>query len=194
MKYNKSNTRMKIMTAGLELFLTQGYENTTISQILERSNTSRSAFYHHFHGKEELLFNVAYMYDEDYDIWLEKCDDTLHAVDKLISFNRFVSEILEKSRYRDLYAPLYSLQVTTAGTRHMLNPDRRYYKIIRDIIKRGQESGEVIITHSCTELTDLITSFQIGLTYSWCLQQHCFSHIDYAANLLNPFLESLRAK
>lgn len=67
MKYNKSNTRDKIMKAGLELFLSQGYEETTISQIVQKSETSRSAFYHHFHGKDELLFSVAYMYDEDYD-------------------------------------------------------------------------------------------------------------------------------
>lgn len=194
MKYNKSNTRTKIMNAGLELFLSQGYEATTISQILEVSNSSRSAFYHHFHGKEELLFSLAYIYDEDYDAWFEKCSDNLHAVDKLISFNRFVAEVLENSPYRELYPSLYSLQVTTNVTRHIINPDRRYYIILRDIVKKGQEAGEITKTRSCTELTDMITSFQIGLTYNWCLQQQRFPLIDYSMNLLNPFLESLREK
>lgn len=180
------------MEAGLDLFLSQGYEKTTISQILEKSNTSRSAFYHHFHGKEELLFSVAYMYDDEYDAWLEKCDQTLHTVDKLISFNDFVAENLENSRYRELYASLYGLQVATNGFRHILNPDRRYYKILRGILKNGQELGEIVTAHSYAELTDMITSFQIGITYNWCLQQQRFSLPDYSSRLLNPFLKSLR--
>lgn len=193
MKYNKSNTRNKIMQAGLELFLTQGYDETTISQIVQRSDTSRSAFYHHFHGKDELLFSVAYMYDEDYDIWHEQTDTSQHAVDLLISFNRFVGEILESSPYLDLYPNLYSLQVVTTGVRHILNRNRRYYLILRDILKQGQEKGEIITEHSYAEYTNMITSQQIGLTYSWCLQQQYFSLPEYMSQLLNPFLESLRA-
>lgn len=193
MKYNKSNTKTKIMRAGLELFLSQGYEETTISEIVEKSETSRSAFYHHFHGKEELLFSIAYMYDEDYDAWYEQTDTNQHSVDLLISFNRFVGEILESSPYLDLYPHLYSLQVTATGTRHILNPNRRYYKILRDILKQGQENGEINKDHSYAEYTDMITSYQIGMTYSWCLHQQIFSLPEQISHLLNPFLESLRA-
>lgn len=192
MKYNKSKTKIKIMEAGLDLFLSQGYDETTISQILEKSNTSRSAFYHHFRGKDELLFSVAYMYDDEYDTWLESCDNTLHTVDKLISFNKFVAETLENSRYCDLYSSLYGLQVTTNSIRHILNQDRRYYQILRKILKQGQDIGEIISQPSYTELTNLITSFQIGITYNWCLQRQWYSLPDYFSTLLNPFLESLR--
>lgn len=192
MKYNKSKTRKKIMEAGLDLFLSQGYDETTITQILEKSNTSRSAFYHHFRGKDELLFSVAYMYDDEYDTWLESCDSNLHTVDKLISFNHFVAETLENSRYRDLYPSLYGLQVTTNGIRHIMNQDRRYYQILRNILKCGQDKGEIISQSSYTELTNLITSFQIGITYNWCLQRQWYSLPEYFAQLLNPFLESLR--
>lgn len=193
MKYNKTNTKTKIMRAGLELFLAQGYEDTTISQIVQKSDTSRSAFYHHFHGKDELLFSIAYMYDEDYDLWYEQTDTSQHAVDLLISFNRFVGSILETSPYLDLYPNLYSLQVTTTGVRHILNRNRRYYIILRDILKSGQEKGEITTEHSYAEYTNMITSHQIGLTYSWCLQQQYFSLPEYMSQLLNPFLESLRA-
>lgn len=193
MKYNKSNTKDKIMKAGLELFLSQGYEETTISQIVQKSETSRSAFYHHFHGKDELLFSVAYMYDEDYDAWYEQVDPSLHTVELLIAFNRFVGEILEASPYLDLFPNIYSLQVTTTGTRHILNPRRHYYLILRDILKQGQEKGEIITEHSYAEYANMITSHQIGMTYSWCLHQEYFSLTEYMAILLNPFLESLRA-
>lgn len=190
----KKKAKDKIMEASWELFLTQGYEETTISQIIEKSGTSRSAFYHHFHGKEELLFSVAYIYDSDYDLWLQQCDPALHAADKLLSFSDFVFQAVENSPYCSLYPSLYGLQVTTGGVRHILNPDRLYYKILRTILKDGLKSGELHSVHSYAELTDIIASMQIGLTYNWCLQQFRYSLLQYGRYLLTPFIESLRVR
>lgn len=189
----KTQTKEKIMIASWKLFLTQGYEETTISQILEASATSRSAFYHHFNGKEDLLFTLAYSYDVGYDSWYENCDPKLHTVDKLLQFNNFVMTSLENSPYIDLFPSLYGLQVSTASTRHILNQDRHYYKIMRAIIKEGQALHEIDDTLSYAALTDIITSMQIGLTYSWCLQKQRFSLPDYGQKILTPFLESLRS-
>jgi len=189
----KKNTKNKIQEAAWELFRTQGYEDTTISQIIEKSGTSRSAFYHHFHGKDELLFSVAYTYDLHYHDWEETCPKELHAVDKLISFNNYLFNALEDSPYRSLYPLLYGLQVVTTGTRHILNPEREYYQILRSILKNGIEAGEISSPHSYAELANMIASFQIGTTYSWCLQQGRHSLLQYGKELITPFLESLRA-
>lgn len=80
----------------------------------------------------------------------------------------------------------------TSSSRHILNQDRRYYKILRSLIKEGQENHEIDSTHSYAELTDVIANMQIGLAYSWCLQQHRFSLVDHGERLLKPFLETLR--
>lgn len=190
----KKKTKEKIMSAAWELFQDNGYEETTISQIIAKSGTSRSAFYHHFHGKEELLFTVAYTYDNDYDIWLQEYyDKEKHTVDNLISFNGYVMRAVEESPFHSFYPSLYGLQVMTEGVRHILNPDRRYYQILRQLLKEGSEAGEIVSVHSYPVLTDMIASFQIGLTYNWCLQQGHYSLLQYGQELLNPFLESLRA-
>lgn len=191
----KKKTKEKIMTAAWELFQKHGYEETTISEIIEKSGTSRSAFYHHFHGKEELLFTIAYTYDDDYDTWLEECyDKNLHVVDNLISFNNYVLRAVESSPFCAFYPSLYGLQVMTDGVRHILNPDRSYYRILRQILKDGIDSGQISSPHTYTVLTDMITSFQIGITYNWCLQQKRYSLIQYGQDILTPFLASLKSK
>lgn len=190
----KKKTKGKIMNAAWQLFQEKGYEETTISEIIEKSETSRSTFYHHFHGKDELLFTVAYTYDEDYDLWLkEYYDESLPTVDNLISFNNYVMKAVENSPFCAFYASLYGLQVMTEGVRHILNPDRRYYQILRQLLKDGIAAGQIVSQYSYSALTDMITSFQIGITYNWCLQQKRYSLIQYGQELLNPFLESLRA-
>ena len=191
----KTQTRENIMKAAWELFQEKGYENASISSIIERSNSSRSAFYHHFHGKEELLFSVAYTYDEDYDNWLNHSYDAeKHTVENLISYNTFVMHAVEDSPFRSMYPYLYGLQVMTDCTRHILNPDRQYYQILRNLLKKGIENGEISSPHSYAVLTDMITSFQIGIIYNWCLQQERYPLIQYAEDLLNPFFMSLRSE
>ena len=190
----KSKTKEKIMQAAWELFYEQGYEETTISQIIEKSGTSRSAFYHHFHVKEELLFSVAYTYDIIYEDWQKQnMDSSLHSVEKLKIFNVFVMRSVEDSPYRSFYPTLYGLQVMTSGMRHILNPDRKYYQIMRSLVKDGLESGEITSPHSYTTLADMICGFQIGLTYNWCLQQQRYSLLEYAQTIMDPFFESLRS-
>ena len=189
----KKKTKDKIMRAAWELFQEQGYEETTISQIIEKSDTARGAFYHHFHGKEELLFTIAYTYDTDYDTWFkESYDKNLHTIDNLISFSHYVMHAVETSPFCRFYPTLYGLQVMTDGVRHILNPDRRYYQIIRQLLREGLESGQIQSKYSYAVLTDMITSLHIGITYNWCLQQKRYSLIQYANDLMDPFLQSLR--
>ncbi len=44
----KRNTKGKIVSAAWRLFYEQGYEDTTLEDILEASETSRGTFYHYF--------------------------------------------------------------------------------------------------------------------------------------------------
>ena len=58
---------MKIVNAAWELFYENGYENTTIEDIVERSETSKGSFYHHFSGKDALLSTLSYHFDDKYE-------------------------------------------------------------------------------------------------------------------------------
>ncbi len=51
-------TRQKILDAAAALFLKNGFENTTITQILERANIVKGTFYQHFQTKLDLLVTL----------------------------------------------------------------------------------------------------------------------------------------
>lgn len=50
-KKNARNTRGKIVNAAWQLFYEQGYEDTTVEEIIELSHTSKGSFYHYFDGR-----------------------------------------------------------------------------------------------------------------------------------------------
>ena len=54
-KKSSRNTKGKIITAAWKLFYEQGYEDTTVEEIIAESATSKGSFYHYFEGKDALL-------------------------------------------------------------------------------------------------------------------------------------------
>ena len=58
---NTRNTKGKIISAAWKLFYENGYEGTTIEDIIFASGTSRGSFYHYFDGKDALLGTLAYI-------------------------------------------------------------------------------------------------------------------------------------
>jgi hypothetical protein len=51
----KAATQERILAAASELFLTRGYENTTIAQVAARAEVSRATVFWHFSDKESLF-------------------------------------------------------------------------------------------------------------------------------------------
>ena len=182
----------RILDTALELFLKQGYNETSVSQILKEASASRSAFYHYYHSKEELLFSMAYTYDDAYVEWFRKMPSDIHTVEKLKSYHTFVMERLDSSPHRPLFEARYSHQVATPDVRHIINPGRKYFQIMNLILKEGMVKKEIQSSSSCRELCDMITLYQIGFTYSWLLKKCSFPLVSYSQKVLYPFLDSLR--
>ncbi|HXU92669.1 MAG TPA: TetR/AcrR family transcriptional regulator [Gallionella sp.] len=51
----RASTRQKILNAAAELFLTNGFEKTTIAQIVAHADIVKGTFYQHFQTKMDLL-------------------------------------------------------------------------------------------------------------------------------------------
>ena len=65
-KKNARNTRGRIVEAAWRLFYDQGYEDTTVEEIIESSQTSKGSFYHYFDGKDALLSTLSDLFDQKY--------------------------------------------------------------------------------------------------------------------------------
>ena len=76
-KKNARNTRGKIVEAAWQLFYEQGYEDTTVEEIIESSHTSKGSFYHYFDGKDALLSTLSDLFDQKYlalqEPWTRPC-------------------------------------------------------------------------------------------------------------------------
>ena len=88
---NTRNTRGRIISAAWKLFYENGYEGTTIEDIVTASQTSRGSFYHYFEGKDALLGTLAYVFDEKYEELWQELDPSMDAVDRMIYRRQHIS-------------------------------------------------------------------------------------------------------
>lgn len=191
-KKNNRNTKGKIISAAWKLFYDQGYDDTTVDEIVEESMTSKGSFYHYFDGKDALLSSLSYLFDEKYEELKGKLPKNSTAIDKLLFLNEKLFLMIENSISVDLLARLFSSQLITRGQRHLLDQDRTYYKLIRQLIEEGQNSGELRDDLSITEITKAYALLERGLMYDWCLCNGDYSLTQYSKTMMPRLLDSYK--
>lgn len=187
-KKNTRNTRGKIVDAAWQLFYEQGYEDTTVEEIIELSCTSKGSFYHYFDGKDALLSTLSDLFDKKYETLWETMDPGMDAMEQLLFLNGELFGMIENSVSMELLARLLSTQLVTNGEKHLLDRKRTYYRLLRHIISKGQESGQLSGRQTVSEMVKLYALCERALMYDWCLCGGEYSLREYAAKILPTFL------
>lgn len=191
-KKNTRNTKGKIITAAWDLFYDQGYEDTTIEEIIEKSGTSKGSFYHYFEGKDALLGSLSYIFDEEYERLQSELDENMNSFDKLLYLNSKLFEMIEERIDIDLLTRLYSTQLVTKGEKHLLDNKRLYYKLLRKIVTEGQKKNELTSEMSVNEIVKIYAMCERSLLYDWCLCNGDYSLKAYAKTVMPMFLNQVK--
>ena len=191
MKKNSRNTKGKIVSAAWKLFYEQGYDNTTVEEIVEESGTSRGSFYHYFEGKDALLSSLSYLFDDKYEELEKTMDPSLSPIEKLQYMNQELFLMIENTVSVELLCQLFASQLTTNGERHLLSPNRTYYKLLRQVTLEGQKQGIFRDGLSVNDINRAYAMFERGLMYDWCLSQGSYSLCQYAQAMMPTFLAGL---
>lgn len=85
-----------ILDVAEELFITKGYENTSIKDIIEKLGVAHGLFYYYFKSKEDVLNSIVIRYWNDINKGLEIIvhDDDLGPVEKIESI--FLNGVMMK--------------------------------------------------------------------------------------------------
>lgn len=188
------STRRKIVTAAWRLFYEQGYDSTTVDQIISESGTSKGSFYHYFSGKDALLSSLSSLFDDKYEELMKEIDPEMNSFDKLLLLNRELFQMIESTVSVDLMSRMYATQLTTSGEKHLLDQRRTYYKLLRKIAQEGQQRGEIVHTLSPAEVSRIYAMCERALIYDWCIRGGEYSLASYSAQMLPLFLDHLRVR
>ena len=186
------NTKGRIVSAAWKLFYEQGYEDTSVEDIIFESSTSKGSFYHYFSSKDALLSSLSYLFDEKYVELKETMPPEMDSFDKLIYLNQELFKMIENQISLDLLARLLSSQIITKSERHLLDHNRTYYKLLRQIASDGQQQGIIRSDITINEFVKAYALFERALMYDWCLCNGEYSLSNYSKKMLPMFLFGYR--
>ncbi len=189
---NTRNTKSRIVDAAWKLFYENGYENTTVEEIIWESGTSRGSFYHYFSGKDALLGSMAYLFDEKYEELSPQLDPDSDTLSTLFFLTHELFSMIERRVDMDLLTRLFSTQLTQNGEKQLLDRNRTYYRLLRTIFTRGQERGDITQKKTVNELVRLYAMIERSMMYDWCLYRGEFSLAEYSDSVLPLLCRGLR--
>ncbi len=131
-----------IRAAAVDLFARQGYEVTSVRQVVEAAGVTKGALYHHFKAKEDLLFGI-------YDRLLTLQQERLEAI---AAEDRPPREILAAAAHDLVCSSIDSIAEAKVfmQSQHLLSTEREaevrrrrrtYNELFESLIKQGQNDG-----------------------------------------------------
>ncbi|MFT4008964.1 MAG: TetR/AcrR family transcriptional regulator [Nocardioidaceae bacterium] len=164
--YDPARTRRQLVDSALFLFERDGFDRTSLQQIVERAGLTKGAFYHHFESKEDLLWHIQ---DEYLEAQIESAqeivsngDDPAEQVRGLIRLS-----MLSVAEYRAHVAIFYQERRHLTGERLEAITRKRdqVEQLFRSAVQSGTEAGVFN-----PELSARIVTFGIIGMCAWSFQ------------------------
>ncbi|MBQ3285617.1 MAG: TetR/AcrR family transcriptional regulator [Ruminococcus sp.] len=193
MKKSNNPTKSKIVSAAWQLFYEQGFDSTTVDEIVKLSGTSKGSFYHYFESKDSLIGSLAYLFDEKYTELEKELDYGKNAVDNMLFLTHELCMMIENNIDIGLLSRLYAQQLSKRGEKELLDHSRMYYRLLKRLVQLGQERGEITRQKSAAEIVRMYAIAERALLYDWCLHGGEYPLTEYACTVISSYLSGLRA-
>jgi AcrR family transcriptional regulator len=136
------DTRTKILETATRLFSTQGYSNTSLSQVAKEAQVSKALIFWHFENKETLFRTALQRTLEPYFI---NVVDDLEGLAEIDQIKRLVDEYYAFVS-RNIYSVKFFLSLILREEKHpddlvghMNELQRVYRNLLADIIDNGRQ-------------------------------------------------------
>ncbi|MGY3767109.1 TetR/AcrR family transcriptional regulator [Vagococcus vulneris] len=138
-RYDAESTRYEILNIAADLFIQQGYEKTSINQIVKKlDGLTKGAVYHHFESKEAILNDVIALMLPDktrlHEIEMNKSLTGLEQLQQLFLFSMHDDKLQTNSRK---VAPL--MENPAFFLKHLEQTKETYLPFVLKFIQAGNK-------------------------------------------------------
>lgn len=189
----KEETRTRIFRAAIQLFRDRGFESTTVDEITEKADVAKGTFFNYFPRKESVL---AYL-SETRLIEIEENASVILATNKPVR-EKLVELYLDAA---SAYAEDKELSrfVLTDLMQRAFGPvedvGSRWQKVTVQVIRHGQEKGELRRDVEPVRAESLLTSLYFATLYEWvCCPGETFDVEEELRARLHLALDGIAAR
>ncbi len=186
-------TRAKIVAAAEKLISEKGFDAVQIIDITNEAGVGKGSFYTYFKRKEDVVAEIAHTKFES--IHKQSKEQDGDVCDRIASF---ITDSME-------YIKETGIRIAQQWVRGIVDPDNQdgvqklMYdrRIIRSLLEKGVQEGELIVQTPVEQLTDWIVSEYYGIVFCWALtdgeNDPAAAISDFCQGILKEYLNRYKA-
>lgn len=187
-------TRRKIIETAISLFHERGFNNVTVDEIVQKTNTSKGAFYNHFRSKHEVFAEQFKEIDRFYvDHLMPQLDSNKTVLERLTHFLDLQMTYIQAELGWDVTRTIYENELSTERPSYFLDPNRPLYGILLQLCEEGILNKEFKPSYTADEIVAVLIHAMRGLLYDWSLHRGKISLVGEQKTLFKVLLDGLRA-
>ncbi len=188
----------RLLAAGLNLFVSQGYRHTTVERIAEASGLTKGSVYFYFKSKDALLLAVL---DQVEAVVVEDAIARIAAtrgggVDKIVAFIHGQARLGVVRADEVLFLILMSLEFAGHDDpieRRIQAVYARLYRMVEELIELGKRLGEFRRDINTTEQAAIVMAGHDGTFLEWYRRRATFDGPELVRALRTSMLAGLMA-
>ena len=182
----------RLLAAATRLFAAQGYDRTSVQEIVEAAGVTKGALYHYFGSKDDLLHEV---YARVLRVQQERLDafaDAEAPVEERLRAAAVDVVVTTIDNLDDAAIFFRSMQQLSPEKNKQVRAERRrYHERFRALIEEGQDAG----VFSKATPADLVVDYHFGSVYhlsTWYRPDGPLNPQQVADHLADLLLRALR--
>ncbi|PZS24725.1 MAG: TetR family transcriptional regulator [Pseudonocardiales bacterium] len=136
------DAKSRVLDAAVDLFARQGYDGTSVAQVISQAGVAKGGFYHHFTSKEALLYEV---YGDLITRQLAAMDAVLaRQLPPADTVRALIADLVESTASSAQQALVFWREQHKLGderTEQYRKARRRYHDTVTRVIREGQAAG-----------------------------------------------------
>ena len=137
------STRDRIIAAAVSLFAEQGFDATSVNQVVQRAEVAKGALYHHFASKDELLYEV---YRELVDRQVQGLGEiTARGLPAAETLRALIGDLVVTTAARAQEAKVFfreSHRLSDSNQQRVRQARRTIHDSVIELVRKAQASGE----------------------------------------------------
>lgn len=142
LEVTEASARERVLAAAVELFARQGYDGTSVAQVIAQAGVAKGGFYHHFASKEALLYEV---YGDLITRQLAGMDAILaRRLSPAETVRALIVDLVESTATSAQQALVFGREQHRLGderTEQYRRARRRYHDTVARVIAHAQQAG-----------------------------------------------------
>jgi AcrR family transcriptional regulator len=138
----ETSARGRVLAAAIDLFARQGYDATSVAEVIAQAGVAKGGFYHHFASKEDLLYEV---YGDLITRQLQAMDAILAlGLEPSATLRALIGDLIESTAASARQAMVFWREQHRLGderTAEYRSARRRYHDTMIRLVRDAQSTG-----------------------------------------------------